>query len=105
MASPMPRHIFSDRRMRSVRVASIRWQRRAIFLMGGVAVGAAAVALAISADGAQAALFLLLARARYIPLVLAPLGFVLSVFLPNRFFPNSQGSGIPQAIAARELTD
>jgi H+/Cl- antiporter ClcA len=27
------------------------------------------------------------------------------VFATNRFFPNSQGSGIPQAIAARHLTD
>ncbi|MEI2602129.1 chloride channel protein, partial [Acinetobacter baumannii] len=32
-------------------------------------------------------------------------GFALSVFLTNRFFQNAQGSGIPQAIAARHLTD
>jgi len=30
---------------------------------------------------------------------------MLCVFLTNRFFPNSQGSGIPQAIAARQLSD
>src|SRR6201995_592285 len=95
----------SGRQRRSVRVTSIRWQRRAIFLMGGVAVGAAAVALAILADWAQVALTLLLAKSRYVSLVLTPLGFVLSVFLTNRFFPNSQGSGIPQAIAARQLTN
>ncbi|HEY2755051.1 MAG TPA: chloride channel protein, partial [Pseudolabrys sp.] len=34
-----------------------------------------------------------------------PAGFMLSVFLANRYFQNSQGSGIPQAIAARQLTD
>src|SRR6201995_4773585 len=95
----------SGRQRRSVRVTSGRWQRRAIFLMGGIAVGAAAVALAISADWAQVALALLLAKSRYISLVVTPLGFMLSVFLTQRFFPNSQGSGIPQAIAARELTD
>ncbi|MBV8534998.1 MAG: chloride channel protein, partial [Alphaproteobacteria bacterium] len=37
--------------------------------------------------------------------VVTPLGFVLAVFLTSRYFPNSQGSGIPQAIAARHLTD
>ena len=36
---------------------------------------------------------------------MTPLGFALSVYLTSRFFPNSQGSGIPQAIAARQLKD
>jgi H+/Cl- antiporter ClcA len=76
-----------------------------MFLMGGVAVGAAAVVLAILADWAQMALAMLLGEQRYISLVVTPVGFALSVYLTNRFFPNSQGSGIPQAIAARELTD
>ena len=95
----------SGRQVRSVKATSGRWQRRAIFLMGGVAVSAAAVALATLADWAQVALTALLGMSRYIPLVVTPLGFALSVFLTQRFFPNSQGSGIPQAIAARELTD
>jgi H+/Cl- antiporter ClcA len=38
-------------------------------------------------------------------LAVTPLGFMITVFVTNRFFPNSQGSGIPQAIAARILTD
>jgi len=97
--------LLSGRQLRSMKVTSVRWQRRAMFLMGGVAVGAAAVALATLADWAQAALAVLLAKSRYASLVVTPLGFALSVFLTNRFFPNSQGSGIPQAIAARELTD
>src|ERR1700748_93265 len=101
--APM-KQLLSDRQVRSAKVISIRWQRRAIFLMGGIAVGAAAVALAILADWAQVALAALLAKSRYISLVVTPLGFVLSVFLTHRFFPNSQGSGIPQAIAARGLT-
>jgi len=95
----------SDRRLRSINVTSARWQRRAIFLMGGVAVGAAAVTLATLADWAQLALGALLTRWRYASLLVTPLGFMLSVFLTNRFFRNSQGSGIPQAIAARELSD
>jgi H+/Cl- antiporter ClcA len=95
----------STRHRRLFRLTSARWQRRAIFLLGGIAVGAAAVAMAYLADQAQAAFAFLLSKSRYAPLVVTPLGFMLSVFLTNRFFPNSQGSGIPQAIAARHLTD
>ncbi len=82
-------------------MTAARWQRRAIFLAGGIAVGAAAVVLALLADGAQDLFARLLAVSRYAALLVTPLGFMLSVFLTNRFFPNSQGSGIPQAIAAR----
>ncbi|MFZ5716098.1 MAG: chloride channel protein, partial [Bradyrhizobium sp.] len=42
---------------------------------------------------------------RYAVLAVTPLGFVLSAYLTIRLFPNAQGSGIPQAIAARHLTD
>ncbi|CDX20449.1 Cl-channel voltage-gated family protein (fragment) [Mesorhizobium sp. ORS 3324] len=36
---------------------------------------------------------------------MTPLGFVLCAWLAHGFFPGSQGSGIPQAIAARHLCD
>ncbi len=97
--------IRASRYVRLARVTSARWQRRAIFLLGGIIVGAAAVALALCADRAMAAFALLLAQSRYASLVVTPAGFMLSVFLANRYFQNSQGSGIPQAIAARALTD
>lgn len=99
------KQLLSNRHLRSVKVISIRWRRRAIFLMGGIVVGAAAVALAMLSDQAQFALAGLLSKSRYATLLVTPLGFALSVFLTNRFFRNSQGSGIPQAIAARQLTD
>ena len=82
-----------------------RWRRRAIFLLGGVAVGAAAVALALLADQAQRLFALLLTWRREAAFAITPIGFMLSVFLTNRYFQNSQGSGIPQAIAARQLSD
>jgi H+/Cl- antiporter ClcA len=91
--------------LRWAKVTSARWQRRVIFLLGGITVGAAAVALALLADQAQAAFALLLTKSQYASLLVTPLGFMLSVFLANRYFPNSQGSGIPQAIAARQLTE
>jgi H+/Cl- antiporter ClcA len=99
------RPFLSDRRLRSVKVTSARWQRRAVFVVGGVTVGAVAVALALAADWVQGEFHQLVAKWRYASLLVTPLGFALSVYLTNRYFPNSQGSGIPQAIAARELSD
>ena len=95
----------STRHKRLFKLTSARWRRQAIFLLGGIAVGAAAVALAQLADLAQHAFALLLAKSRYAVLALTPLGFMLSAYLTIRMFPNAQGSGIPQAIAARHLTE
>ncbi|GAA3839685.1 chloride channel protein [[Pseudomonas] carboxydohydrogena] len=94
-----------NRYARLARVVSARWQRRAIFLLGGIAVGGAAVGLALLADRAQVAFAWLIAQERYASLIVTPLGFMLSVYLTNKYFQNAQGSGIPQAIAARHLTD
>ena len=99
------RQILPSRHLRTIKVTSARWQRRAVFLVGGVAVGAAAVGLALSADWVQAEFNQLVTRWRYASLIVTPVGLALSVFLTNRYFQNSQGSGIPQAIAARELED
>jgi H+/Cl- antiporter ClcA len=99
------RPLRTGRYLRLAKVTSARWQRRAIFLFGGIVVGAAAVALALLSDRAMAAFALLLAKFHYASLVVTPAGFMLSVFLTNRYFQNSQGSGIPQAIAARQLTE
>src|SRR5690348_12706308 len=98
-------NILPARFMRTVRVRSAHWQRRALFLVGGITVGAAAVGLALAADWVQAEFAHLVTRWRYASLFVTPLGFALSVYLTNRFFQNSQGSGIPQAIAARQLSD
>ena len=99
------RPLLSTRLLRSAKVASAHWQRRALFLTGGITVGAAAVGLALAADWVQTEFTHLVTRWRYASLLVTPLGFALSVYLTNRFFQNSQGSGIPQAIAARELDD
>ncbi len=88
---------------RLFRAYSRRWQRRLIFTGGALIVGLAAVGLARAADGAQYAFRQILERYPCAPFLLTPLGFALSVWITNRFFPNTQGSGIPQAIAARAL--
>jgi len=97
--------IRSGRRLRLLKVVSARWQRRLLFLLGGIAVGAAAVMLAVAADWAQRAFAMLLGHSHYVAFAVTPVGFMLCVFLTRRYFPNAQGSGIPQAIAARQLTD
>ncbi|WP_454627160.1 chloride channel protein [Bradyrhizobium cenepequi] len=95
----------SRRHQRLLKITSARWQRRAIFLLGGIVVGAAAVMLAQLADLAQQAFAMLLSKSRYASLLVTPIGFGLSAWLTARLFPNAQGSGIPQAIAARHLAD
>src|SRR5690348_14031220 len=94
--------LLSPRRVRVLLVHSRRWQRRAIFIVGGLAVGLAAVGLAVASDQMQSLFHQVAARRPYLPLVLTPLGLGVAVFL-TRYFPNTQGSGIPQAIAARNL--
>jgi H+/Cl- antiporter ClcA len=87
------------------RVTVLRWQRRVLFLAGGIVIGSLAAALAVLSDRAQELFNMALLQSQYIALFLIPCGFALSVFLTNRYFPNANGSGIPQAIAARKLTD
>jgi H+/Cl- antiporter ClcA len=97
--------LLSPRRIRVLLVHSRRWQRRSIFIAGGLVVGLVAVGLAIASDAMQSAFHGVVARWLYAPLLITPLGFGFAVFMAVRFFPNTQGSGIPQAIAARGLQD
>ena len=99
----IPDRLVPSRRARQLRLMSRRWQRGALFVLGGVAVGAAAVGLALAADGVSEVFQAVLARQPLAALVLTPLGFALSIWVARRYFPNSGGSGIPQAIAARQL--
>ena len=91
------------RRLRFLRALSRRWQRRVIFIAGGLCVGLVAIGLAWASDYAQMLFRELLARFHYAAFIVTPLGFGVAVFLTQRFFPNTQGSGIPQAIASREI--
>ncbi|RWB83697.1 MAG: chloride channel protein [Mesorhizobium sp.] len=97
------------RRSRAMWASRRVWQPRLVFWAGAISIGLISVLFAILADWAQA-LFHALVGAHdgwrfYLPLVMTPLGFVLCAWLAYAFFPGSQGSGIPQAIAARHLRD
>ncbi|TRC78269.1 chloride channel protein [Mesorhizobium sp. WSM4310] len=85
------------------------WQPRLVFWAGAISIGLISVLFAILADRAQALFHLVTGNGGgwrfYLPLIITPLGFVLCAWLAQAFFPGSQGSGIPQAIAARHLRD
>ncbi|WP_313193750.1 chloride channel protein [Shinella zoogloeoides] len=84
------------------------WRPRLVFWCGALATGVISVGFAKLADLAQHVFTHVTTATEWsflLPLLLTPAGFALSAYLAARFFPNSQGSGIPQAIAARHLKD
>ena len=79
------------------------WRRRLVFWAGALLVGTISVLFTKAADWAQA-VFLHGSRDFWgLPLLLTPAGFVLCAWMAWEYFPGSQGSGIPQAIAARHF--
>lgn len=96
------------RRSRILAITPRFWRQRLVFWSGALAIGLVSAAFAWLADAAQHLSLGLLRQEdglRFLPLLLTPLGFLLCAGLAFRLFPGSQGSGIPQAIAARHLRD
>jgi len=85
------------------------WRPRLIFWTGAIVVGLVSVLFAKLADLTQLLFHMMVNGGAgwrgWLPLAITPLGFVASAWLAHVCFPNSQGSGIPQAIAARHLRD
>lgn len=63
--------------------------------------GLAAIAFAWVADRASEWFGVMTAGRWWLPLMMTPAGFVLIVWITNRFAPAARGSGIPQIIAAK----
>ena len=102
--APMsPRYRYLNHALKLSRIALRRWRRRTLFLIVCLLVGAAATGMALLADVMETQWHQFLLLQRYAALAVTPLGFGFALFLAQRFFPNSQGSGIPQVIAARAL--
>lgn len=96
------------RRSRVMRGSWRVWKPRIVFWIGAIAIGVVSVGFARAADEAHRLFDVLTGTGTYgllLPIVLTPAGFTLCAWLAIRVFPNSQGSGIPQAIAARHLHD
>lgn len=73
-------------------------------MAGAFVVGLAAVGLAAAADEAQIVFGRIQTALPYAAFAMTPIGFGLSAWLVKHVFPNTQGSGIPQAIAARSFS-
>jgi H+/Cl- antiporter ClcA len=78
----------------------LQWKRRLIFWFGAISVGLAAILYAIACDKANDLFQKWITISPYLPLLITPLGLVLIVFITRQYFPGSQGSGIPQAMAS-----
>ncbi|HVT52152.1 MAG TPA: chloride channel protein [Dongiaceae bacterium] len=93
------------RRTRTALLSPILWRRRAVFIIGAAAVGLAAVVFAKASDEAQVLFRAVAGRWPFLPLVVTPVGFALVAWMTRAWFDGAQGSGIPQAIAARRSVD
>lgn len=81
------------------------WKIRLIFWAGAVVVGLIASGFAISTLYAEEGFHTLLEYGDWVPFILCPVGLVIVSWLTRKFFPGSQGSGIPQSIAALQLSE
>lgn len=81
------------------------WKTRIVFWCGAVIVGLLATGFAFAAEWANDLFSENAHRNPWLPFIVCPAGLMLVVGLTRRYFPGSQGSGIPQAIAAVSMTD
>jgi len=81
------------------------WKIRILFWFGAVIVGLIASGFAIISEHANEGFNFLVGISPYLPLAVCPLGLMLVSWLTVKFFPGSQGSGIPQSIAALQMVE
>lgn len=94
------RHLKRTRR----RLASPRsWRLRLVFWGSALIIGAVAAGFALIAHHADGFYRQLHTSDPWLAYALTPLGLAGIAFLTRRFFPGTEGSGIPQAIASLSL--
>ena len=81
------------------------WKTRLVFWSGALMVGCLAALFTLGSNWMMGLHSRILAHSRWWTLLLSPLMLVLVAFLTRRYFPGTQGSGIPQAIAALRSGD
>jgi len=79
------------------------WRIRLFFWIGAILVGGVAALFAIGSEHADHGFRLLTTQYNWASLIITPLGLIVIAWLTRRFFPGSQGSGIPQTIAAMQM--
>ena len=81
------------------------WHRGSAWIVGPLLIGLVAVGLAIGSEKMSALNTLLNHTHPLAPLLFMPAGFALLAYLVHRLAPGSQGSGIPQTIAATDAQE
>ncbi|MGH8780095.1 chloride channel protein [Paraburkholderia sp.] len=89
---------FIDRR--TFQHAHRLWLHYGVFWLGTIVVGLLAVAYARLIDAGYETFLRYAAQYRWLPLLVTPAIGAACVWLTRRFFPGSEGSGIPQVIAS-----
>ena len=98
----MFRHLHKSRREL---LSPDAWKTRIVFWLGAVAVGVISTGFAYTSELANEWFHRLHHDWAFAPLVICPLGLGGVAWLTRRMFPGSQGSGIPQTIAALSMTE
>lgn len=102
----MPFPFLSDRYQRAFQqhvLSADLWRGRIVFWLGALGVGLVASAFAIAANWVQFDFLKLFHYNRFLPLLISPAIFAMVAYITIRFVPSAAGSGIQQAIAARQL--
>ncbi|MGH8377843.1 MAG: chloride channel protein, partial [Gammaproteobacteria bacterium] len=81
------------------------WKTRLIFWSGAFAVGTIAAGFTLASNWVMALHQQIMDHSRWWTLLLSPLVLVIVLALTRYAFPGTQGSGIPQAIAALRADD
>ena len=81
------------------------WKTRLVFWSGALTVGCLAALFTLGSNWMMGLHDRILTQSRWWTFLLSPLVMVATVFLTRRVFPGTQGSGIPQAIAALRTSD
>ena len=79
------------------------WRAHFTFVIGGIVVGLVATFMAISSEWANHVFISATEISPYLPFIISPLGLMLVVWLTRKYFPGSEGSGIPQVMVALEM--
>jgi H+/Cl- antiporter ClcA len=105
MRTSLPLNRRSRKISRQMFFSRTMWSRRLWFLGGAIVVGLVSVGFALAANAANAAFHRLATHGMWVPFVIVPAGFALIRWVTVHWVPGSQGSGIPQAIAALALDE
>ncbi len=80
------------------------WKQRLVFWLGAIVVGVLIVTMTLLSEWAGATYRDIFLQFPWLNFVVAPLGLAFTAWLTYRFFPGSEGSGVPQVKTALEIS-